>query len=224
MAFGGNSNGCGLSRREGAEMCFSQTKAIGALMLWGLLLAGGASGRVYADPPAGWGGGGKGYELSVDKTEKHAGKASGSIKSVAAELGRFASLTQAFQADAYRGKRLRMTAHVKSKEVEDWAGLWVRVDGKDQTGLAFDNMQDRQIKGTNDWKKYEVVLDVPGGAAAIYFGILLAGKGQVWVDDFKFEAVGKDVKTTGKEVEPRKRERELRKDLPKEPKNLDFEQ
>ena len=86
-------------------------------------------------------------------------------------------------------------------------------------------MGDRQIKGTNDWKQYEVVLDVPKeGSAQIFFGVLLAGKGQVWVDDFKCEAVDKAVKTTGRAREPVKREVELAKGLPKEPKNLDFEQ
>ena len=205
-------------------MRFHQTKSSAMFMLLGLFLAVGDIGRVSAEPPAGWGGGGKGYDLRVDKTEKHAGQASGSIKSIADERSPFATFTQAFQADDYRGKRLKMTAYVKSKEVDDWAGLWVRVDGKDKTGLAFDNMQDRPIKGTNDWNKHEVVLDVPDDAAEIYFGILLAGKGQVCVDDFKFEPVGKEAKTTGKAIEPSKREREPLKDLPKEPKNLNFEQ
>ena len=49
-------------------------------------------------------------------------------------------------------------------------------------------------------------------------------KGQVWVDDFKFEAVGKDVKTTDLEIPPYERDRELRKDITNKPKNLDFEQ
>jgi hypothetical protein len=86
-------------------------------------------------------------------------------------------------------------------------------------------MGDRAIKGTTDWKQYEVVLDVPKeGAAQIYFGVLLAGKGQVWVDDFKFEAVDNSVKTTGRARETGKAAVALAKGLPKEPSNLDFEQ
>src|SRR4029453_10374627 len=96
---------------------------------------------------------------------------------------------QQFAADDYRGKRVRMSAWVKAKDVDDWAALWMRVDGAKKSPLAFDNMGDRPIKGSADWKKYEIVLGVPEDAAQIAFGILMKGKGRVWGDDFKFEAV-----------------------------------
>ena len=121
-----------------------------------------------------------------------------------------------------------MTAYVKSKDVENQAGLWMRIEGFDGKGnysLSSDLMGDRPIKGTSDWKQYKVVLDVPKeGTAQIYFGVLLAGKGQVWVDDFKFEAVDKTVKTTGRIHETGKSKHEIPKGLPKAPRNLDFEQ
>ncbi|MBX9625028.1 MAG: hypothetical protein K2X82_14570 [Gemmataceae bacterium] len=194
--------------------------AVGAVVLVGVV---GPAAR--ADPPAGWGGGGKGYELAVDKDVKHAGKASGTVKAVDAEEGGFGTLTQAFAADNYKGKRVRMTAHVKTKDVDGWAGLWLRADGAEKINLAFDNMMDRPVKGTTDWKKYEVVLDIPDDAGAIFFGFLVSGAGQGWVDGFKFEVVGKDVKTTGPEIEPADRPdgTTLPKDLPKDPANLDFE-
>jgi hypothetical protein len=181
------------------------------------------AGEVYADPPRDWGGGGEGYELSVDDTVKHGGKASGSVKSLDNSSG-FGTLTQGFRADQYRGKHIRMTAFVKSENVEGWSGLWMRIDGKEKTSLDFDNMNNRPIKGTNDWQKYEVILDVPDDAEEIYFGCLLAGKGHVWVDDITFEAVGNDVATTGIEITPMQREGSLVKNLRKEPRNLDFEQ
>ncbi len=209
-------------------MCSCPSKVIGALMLTGVLLVSGAIGNVHADHPAGWGGGGQDYELRVDRTVKHTGKASGSIKSTATEPTWYGAFTQAFKPDDFRGKRLRMTAYVKSKDVENHAGLWMRIeaiDGKGNYSLSSDFMGDRPIKGTNDWKQYEVVLDVPKeDSAQIFFGVLLAGKGQVWVDDFKFEAVDKAVKTTGRVREPVKSKHEFPKGLPKEPKNLDFEQ
>lgn len=179
--------------------------------------------------PVGWGGGGdKDYQLRVDKTVRHGGKASGSIKSITTTPLWYGALTQAFNAEKFRGQRFRMTAYVKSKDVENHAGLWIRIEGFDGKGnysISSDFMGNRPIKGTNDWKQYEVVLDVPKeGDAQISFGVLLAGKGQVWVDDFKFEAVGNAVKTTGRVGERRKAAAELTKGLPKEPRNLDFEQ
>lgn len=58
-------------------------------------------------------------------------------------------------------------------------------------------MEDRPIKGTSDWNRYEIVLDVSTEAVHLAFGVLLAGKGQVWIDDIQFEAVGPDVLPTG---------------------------
>jgi RNA polymerase sigma factor (sigma-70 family) len=179
------------------------------------------------DFPAGWGGGGNDYEIRVDRRVRHGGKASGSIRSFTTTPLWYGALTQAFKADRFRGRRLRMTAYVKTKDVENSAGLWMRVaglDGKGNYSVSSDLMR-TPLKGTTDWKRCEVVLDVPKeGDAAIYFGVMLAGKGQVWADDFKFEAVGEDVRTTGGRVETGKASGGPLKRLPTEPRNLDFEQ
>jgi hypothetical protein len=97
------------------------------------------------------------------------------------------------------------------------------VDGTDKSGLAFDNMQKRAIKGTADWKQYEIVLDVPDNGVVIAFGVLLAGKGQVWVDDFKFETVDNKVSVTDMKAPPRDSKIESLDKIPKQPTNLDFE-
>ena len=136
------------------------------------------------------------YEAGMDKKVTHSGSASGFLASKVSKASGFGTLMQEMKVGAYRGKRLRMTAYVKSENVQDWAGLWMRVDG-DGKVLEFDNMQKRPIKGTSDWKRFAVVLDVPDQATGVSFGILVAGLGRVWVDDFQFETVGKDVPTTG---------------------------
>jgi len=88
----------------------------------------------------------------------------------------------------------------------------MRID-KETTQLAFDNMENRAIKGTTDWQKYDVVLDVPKDATGIFFGILLSETGEVWISNASFEVVGSDVPTSGAGV-PR---------MPVEPTNLSFE-
>ncbi|SRR5258708_7138409 len=75
------------------------------------------------------------------------------------------------------------------------ASLWMRIDGE-QRRLDFDNMNDRAVSGTNDWKLYSVVLDVPNDAKNIFFGVLLIGKGQAWADDLTFEVVGRNIAVT----------------------------
>src|SRR5215471_17861603 len=119
----------------------------------------------------------KDYSMSVDHEVAHGGKASASIKCIAAAPTGFGTLMQTFKAGTFSGKRIRMTGYVRSEDVTDWAGLWMRVDGPQKQPLAFDNMQSRPIKGTSDWTQYQVVLDVPETADEIAFGILLTGKG-----------------------------------------------
>lgn len=167
--------------------------------------------------PKGWFAAGsrpKDYEMSVDRVVVHSGKASATLKSVAATTAGFGTLMQTFKADEFRGQRVRMSGYVQSKDVAEWAGLWMRVDGAQKEALAFDNMQGRPIKGTSDWTRVDIVLDVPASASEIAFGILLTGKGQVWMDDLNFEVVGKDVPTTGAKMGEETRAKPL---------NLNFE-
>ena len=154
------------------------------------------------------------YETGVDRTTIHNGKTSGYIKCSAAKARGFGTLMQTFRGSEYLGKQVRLSAYVKSEQVEEWTGLWMRVDGPNQQQLSFDNMQDRAIQGTTDWQCYEIVLDVPETAIAIAFGVLLAGKGQVWVDNFQFEVVDSELPTTNMQLEQQ---------IPLKPQNLDFE-
>ena len=55
--------------------------------------------------------------------------------------------------------------------------------------LTLENMFDRRLRGTESWQKITVELDVPSESARIEFGVELAGRGRVWVDDFAFEVV-----------------------------------
>lgn len=135
------------------------------------------------------------YESGVDREMQYNAHPSAYLKSKTAVSDGFGTLMQNFRADQYAGKRLRFTALVKTEGVQERAGLWMRVDqGKES--VAFDNMYDRPIKGTNGWQQYAVVLDVPQNATGIFFGVLLSGTGTVWLNSAKIETVGLDVPTT----------------------------
>jgi len=151
------------------------------------------------------------YAITVDSTIKRAGHGSGSLRSLVPQTKGFGTLMQSIAPDAYLNKRVRLSAFVKAENVTGWSGLWLRVDGKEaRSSIAFDNMQSRPIKGTQDWARYEVVLDVAKEATTIAFGVLLHGGGQVWIDDMSLEVVKASVPTTGVSK-------------PKTPENLDFE-
>lgn len=160
------------------------------------------------------------YESGMDQTQ-YEGHRVVYLKATTTATKGFGTLMQDFQADNYAGKRVRLSAMMKSENVANWAGLWMRVDKSTGASsspkmLAFDNMQDRPVKGTQDWKNYQVVLDVPSDATGIAFGLLLNGSGNVLLSNVKIETVGLDVPLTAMSVataQPR----------PSAPTNLDFE-
>ena len=156
------------------------------------------------------------YQVSV-LPEKREGNNVVLLESVAnPNPSKFGTLSQYCSADQYLGKRVRMTGYLKSENVKNWAGMWFRVDDSKQKDVAmsFDNMSDRPIKNTTDWKKYEIVLDVPQQAGAMAFGVLLEGSGKVWISGISFEVVDQSVPTTNMVKE--------RAALPQGPVNLDF--
>ncbi len=135
------------------------------------------------------------YEMGLSEDTKHSGTRCAHIRSTKSVNG-FGTLMQSVSPDGYIGKRIRLSAYIKSEDVADWAGVWMRIDaGKEVIG--FDNMQDRPIDGNTEWTKHEIILDVPEKSTNISFGVLLSGTGSVWFDDFELETVSKDVKTTG---------------------------
>ena len=160
------------------------------------------------------------YRLGIDREVARQGSGSGFIWSRTEQIeDEFGTLMQIFKADAYTGSRCRLSAWIQTKDVTNWAGLWMRVDGPEtpetNESLAFDNMARRPITGTTDWRVYRVVLDVPDEATYIALGVLLAGPGRVWIDDVTLERVGDDVELTAG--------RHRFRAIPDGPLNLDFE-
>ncbi len=150
-------------------------------------------------PPKGWTIGGShpnSYEMSLFTDFCHSGTKCARLCSTTDAIDGFGTLAQSVYADGYRGKRIKLTAFIKSISVDDWAGLWMRVDGEDGEMLGFDNMQNRPIKGDTDWTQYHVVLDVPEKSTTIGFGVLLSGVGSLWLDDFELNVVDQDVEST----------------------------
>jgi hypothetical protein len=169
-----------------------------------------------ASVPIGWtlaGSRPQDYDVGTIAVTATSGKGGAYLKCVAEQANGFGTLMQEVSADAYHGKRVRLSANAKASDVQGWAGLWMRVDGDGSRPLAFDNMGNRPIKGTTDWKRYEVVLDVADQATAVAFGILLTGKGSVEVDTFRIEVVDASVPTT---TPPKSM-------LPVSPRNLGFD-
>jgi len=180
------------------------------------------------DLPTGWfkaGSKPQSYEMGLVKGAGQKSKNAATIKSIDKTIEGFGTLMQQSNPDKYLGKRIRLTGMLKTKDVSSWAGLWLRIDTKTSIKAAvFDNMhdgkKDRSVKGTTDWTKYYIVLDVPSNASNIAFGALISGTGQIWFDNLNIEIVTPAIPTTGNEFETKSSTYAASN---KEAVNLDFE-
>ncbi|MBO3750721.1 hypothetical protein J5X84_31980 [Streptosporangiaceae bacterium NEAU-GS5] len=121
----------------------------------------------------------------------------------------FGALMQSISARRHLGGRVRFAARMRAYEVSTWAGLWLRIDSRDEA-LALDNMQDRPLRGTADWTLMEIVLEVPEEATSLHFGALLTGPGAIDLTDLELHATDQEITTR-------------ESTLPEEPQNLTFQ-
>lgn len=156
------------------------------------------------------------YSVLMDQENNYNGGNSVVIKSKAEilEAGAFCTMLQQFKAATYIGKRVRFSGYLKTEEVKEWGGIWMRINSTTADILKIDNMQDRPIKETTDWTYYSIVLDVPENSAIINIGLLLNGTGKLWASGLSFEVVDKSVSTT---------DVDLSSGLPEIPINLTFD-
>ncbi len=141
--------------------------------------------------PTGWSNfGSPDYMIAIDSTNVKSGKYSASIE--------FKDGNQDFKAwgftlpDNYEGKKITLAGYIKTENITDgYAGLWMRID----PSIAFDNMHQNGVKGTTDWTRYKITLDMkPERTKQIVVGGLLVGKGKMWIDDLNISIDGKEIK------------------------------
>jgi hypothetical protein len=157
------------------------------------------------------------YKTGLDKTIFQKGQKSVFMESLDKNIEGFVTIMQTCNAKNYLGTRIKMTGFIKSENVADWAGMWLRVDSKTaMESLSFDNMQDRPIKGTTDWTKCEITLDVPEESGTINFGVLMSGTGKIWFDNISFEILDNAIPKVSKDS--------IALTVREKPVNLDFEE
>jgi hypothetical protein len=162
------------------------------------------------------------YEVTIDHESDYSHNASVILRAKNPTVDGFGTLMQQIRADDYRGRHVRFSGSLKVEGVQVGAALWMRVN-KGKLVVAFDNMQDRAVKGTQGWHNYEIVLEVPPDATDISFGVLLGGTGAVWLSHPGLETVQSYVPTTGRAMKPFEMEHASKAEPPQRPVNLDFE-
>jgi hypothetical protein len=169
-----------------------KTKILGAVLLAAALCS-----SAHAAPVDGWilsGARAGSYEIGEDTSEGNSKKVPRFIRYTGGDSSQFGTLMQQISARNYQGKRVRFQAQVKTRDVSNWAGLWMSaLRTREERPDAFYNSQDKPIAGTTDWQVRSVTLDIPEDATTLNFGVINAGRGQVWIDELSLEVVGKDV-------------------------------
>lgn len=89
------------------------------------------------------------------------------------------------------GKLVRLQGWIRTQGIEDgWAGLYVMAHGEEDLPLVYQAMADDGPRGTTDWRRYSLEVEVPGQAREVSYGLVHAGTGAAWFDDVRVEIDG----------------------------------
>jgi len=160
------------------------------------------------------------YKVDLDNSIYQNGEKSSFLESTESIIEGFGTLMQTCSAEEYLGKKVKMSGFIKTENLSDWVGLWLRIDPLNSiSSKYFDNMGNRPIKGTTNWTKYEIILDVPINSYSMNFGVILSGTGKVWLDNLSFEIIENSVEKFDNSINY-----EIPHKLLSKPTNLDFEE
>ena len=143
--------------------------------------------------PVGWNNWGyRTYQIHIDSLVKHSGNYALRLESDNERpVTEYCYLGREFPA-FYYGKEITVKAFMRTEGVDQPIGLLLRIDSKSKV-LQFDNMQRRGILGTENWEEYSVTLPLSDRADKFSVGVILYGKGKLWVDDFQVLIDGEDL-------------------------------
>lgn len=140
--------------------------------------------------PTGWYGGPEGTRFA-DREVVHSGKWSVRLDRDSKSPSTFSVITRNIPMD-FAGSTIELRGFLRLKDVTGFAGLWMREDGE-TTNLQFTNMQEQQVKGTNDWTEYSIRLPLEPLAQKLFFGVLVTDTGTLWADDLQLLVDGKPI-------------------------------
>jgi C-terminal processing protease CtpA/Prc len=140
--------------------------------------------------PAGWSGGP--VETVIAESDiVHSGHWAVRLDRTQNPSEQFSAVRSSIPVD-FAGARVELRGFLRTENVSDFAGLWLREDG-DSGVIAIDNMQNQHLGGTHEWQEFAVALPLDSEARHLVFGALLSGSGATWVDDLQLFVDGKPI-------------------------------
>jgi len=119
------------------------------------------------------------FEFGVDTSTFHSEPDSYYVESKKVEGSESGVLSRIVHFKEFSGKKFRVTAFLKTEDVQGSAYLFA------DTNRGNHSM----IRGTNDWTKLEVVLELPKDLTRIRYGLSLIGQGKAWIDDIELTVI-----------------------------------
>jgi hypothetical protein len=123
------------------------------------------------------------------------------------------AVIQTISSSNYIGKRIKLSAYIKTEKVNDFACL-ILCSNQNLDELWNDvvtNSEDKKtyLKGVHEYKKIECYLNVTDNFGNIVLGAMIKGEGKIWLDRFNLEII-ENIAESGNE-------------LSKAPQNMEFE-
>jgi len=145
------------------------------------------------EPPAGWGKtpvDPKRCRYEVDRSGAARGAASARITCVRDTSARgFAGYTQKLDPAALRGRKVTLSAMVRTQDADPGAFLWIGAEDAQGRVMGMTRPDANPSLGTQDWRLVEVSGVVPPTAVKVLIGVSLMASGTVWLDDVRLVAV-----------------------------------
>jgi len=137
------------------------------------------------------------YDMGVDPGSCLGRMNLGCILSNCEQMDGCGMLMQFCDPAAFIGRRVEFSAHLRAEGVAGSAGLLAWVDGRGRNkSLRFNYEHGGFVRGTSDWTRHSVARSIPEASKYIGFGVVLEGRGRVWIVDARLEVVGPEVPST----------------------------
>ena len=127
------------------------------------------------------------YRYTSDPTQRKNGERSLHIENIGPEI--YGAVAQVVDVRAWNGKVVRLSAWVKTRDANDNGAVLTLLAMQRGATMAQNFMPDAPIKGSNDWKRYVITMELPMGTDRLEVGMMLRGKGSAWLDDVELDIV-----------------------------------
>lgn len=135
------------------------------------------------------------------------------IESIGKNIMGSGAVIQTISSSNYIGKRIKLSAYIKTENVNDFACLLLcsnqNLDELWNDDEVISEDKKTYLKGNHEYKKVESYLNVTDNFGNIVLGAMIKGEGKIWLDRFNLEII-ENIKESGNE-------------LSKAPQNMEFE-